>query len=51
MKVPTLLGGLSVAALVWSAPVDPQQKVLGDDDDNDDRTPLPLVIWHGLGDK
>ncbi|CAN8101823.1 unnamed protein product [Discula destructiva] len=40
------LGSLAVSAV--ALPSSHSQKPLTDDEDND--TPLPLIIWHGLGD-
>ncbi|KAJ9138162.1 Palmitoyl-protein thioesterase 1 [Pleurostoma richardsiae] len=49
LKLALTLGAL-VASSVATSPASPSaQKPLDDDGDNDD-TPLPLVIWHGLGD-
>ncbi|EOO01063.1 putative palmitoyl-protein thioesterase 1 protein [Phaeoacremonium minimum UCRPA7] len=40
---------LTFGSLVSAFALPSLQKTLDDDEDNDD-TPLPLVIWHGLGD-
>jgi palmitoyl-protein thioesterase len=49
-KLTTLLSVLATLPLISSSilPLRHQQLPLSDDDDND--TPLPLIIWHGLGD-
>jgi palmitoyl-protein thioesterase len=49
-KLTTLLSFVAALPLISSSilPSKHQQFPLTDDDDND--TPLPLIIWHGLGD-
>lgn len=49
-KLTTLLLLLAALPLISSSiiPLNHQQRPLSDEDDNDN--PLPLIIWHGLGD-
>jgi palmitoyl-protein thioesterase len=46
-RITTLLSLLASASLINSS-ILPQRPIQSKDDDND--TPLPLIIWHGLGD-
>ncbi|KAK8091182.1 Palmitoyl-protein thioesterase 1 [Apiospora phragmitis] len=53
MRAATKLAFLGLATQVLSSPHPKQQQPLGstlNKDDPEDDTPLPLVIWHGLGD-
>ena len=51
-RFPTLLSLLAAAAIVRSAivPMPRSNPLRPSDDDEDNDTPLPLIIWHGLGD-
>ncbi|ODA81074.1 hypothetical protein RJ55_04036 [Drechmeria coniospora] len=51
MRLPSALQLLSAGALLHGALATPtSHPTLDDDDGKEDDTPLPLVIWHGLGD-
>ena len=49
-KLKLLFTSGSLIAAALASPVGLLQKVVNNDDDDIDDTPLPLVIWHGTFD-